>query len=88
MFRQVVEASFNKLSDNEIYNVGGETHSLCEVAELIANKYGAEIVSETWPDRDSRLETGSTYFDDRKIKELLGTGIEHSIALFLNEEPD
>jgi len=68
---QIVNGAFCPESDNEIYNVGGETLSLFEAAQIIANKYGVDIVSVPWPDRDLRIESGHTFFDDTKIRSLL-----------------
>ena len=68
---QVVEGAFNPDSTGQIYNVGGETLSLCEAATIIAKKYGVDVKSVTWPERDLRIESNHTYFDDTKIQSLL-----------------
>lgn len=69
---QVIEGAFAKGSDGEIYNVGGETLSLKEAAEIIAGKYGVKVTAVPWPERDLRIESDHTYFDDKKIQALLG----------------
>ena len=68
---QVVEGAFNTKSDGEIYNVGGETLSLREVAEIVASKFGTKVVDVPWPEKDFRIESNHTYFDDTKIQDLL-----------------
>lgn len=68
---QIVEGAFNPNSNGEIYNIGGETLSLKEAAEIIAEKYDSKVVSVPWPDRDLRIESGHTYFDDAKIRSLI-----------------
>ncbi len=68
---QVVEGAFNPESTGNIYNVGGETLSLCEAATIIAKKYGVEVKAVPWPERDLRIESDHTYFDDAKIQALL-----------------
>jgi UDP-glucose 4-epimerase len=68
---QIVEGSFNSDSNGEIYNVGGETLSLREAAEIVAGKFGAKVVDVPWPERDLRIESDHTYFDDSKIQALL-----------------
>ena len=68
---QIVEGAFNPNSNGEIYNIGGETLSLKEAAEIIAEKYDSKVVSVPWPDRDLRIESGHTYFDDVKIRSLI-----------------
>jgi len=68
---QVVEGAFNPESTGNIYNVGGETLSLYEAATIIAKKYGVEVKAVPWPERDLRIESDHTYFDDAKIQALL-----------------
>lgn len=72
--RQVVEGAFHPESNNEIYNVGGETLSLHDTANIIAKKYGVNVTAVPWPERDLRIESDHTYFDDRKIQALLNFG--------------
>lgn len=72
--RQVVEGAFHSDSNGEIYNVGGETLSLHDAAEIIANKYGVKVTTVPWPERDLRIESDHTYFDDTKIQTLLHFG--------------
>lgn len=69
---QVIEGAFAKGSDGGIYNVGGETLSLKEAAEIIAGIYGVKVTAVPWPERDLRIESNHTYFDDTKIQALLG----------------
>ena len=68
---QLIEGGFRPESNGEIYNVGGETLSLHDAAEIIANKFGRNVVSVPWPERDLRIESDHTYFDDSKIQALL-----------------
>ena len=69
---QIVEGSMKKESDDQIYNVGGETLSLRQAAEIVADKFGTNVVGVPWPERDLRIESDHTYFDDTKIQALLG----------------
>ncbi len=69
---QIVEGAMKKESNGQIYNVGGETLSLRQAAEIVANKFGTNVVSVPWPERDLRIESSHTYFDDTKIQALLG----------------
>lgn len=68
---QVVEGAFKVFSDGGIYNVGGETYSLFDLANIIAAKYNVGVLNLPWPDNDFRIESGHTYFDDLKIKNLI-----------------
>lgn len=71
---QIVEGAFREESNGEIYNIGGETYSLKEAAEVVAGKFGATIRAVEWPERDLRIESDHTYFDDTKIRILLNLG--------------
>lgn len=70
--RQVIEGAFKQESNGKIYNIGGETISLHDAAEIIAKKYGVNVTAAPWPERDLRIESDHTYFDDTKIQALLG----------------
>ena len=76
---QIIKVSTIKESDGEIYNIGGETYSLREVAEMIANIYGTNVIATSWPDKDLLIESDHTYFDDTKIQHLLGGFEYHSL---------
>lgn len=69
---QIVEGALRKESDGQIYNVGGETLSLRQAAEIVAAKFGTNVVGVPWPERDLRIESDHTYFNDTKIQALLG----------------
>lgn len=66
-------------TDNEIYNIGGETKTLRQVAELVNRNYGVNIKSVEWPEKDLKIESGHTYFDSRKIDSLLPGYKYHSL---------
>jgi len=69
---QVINGAFKEDSNGVIYNIGGETLSLHDAAEIIAKKFGVSVTAVPWPERDLRIESDHTYFDDTKIKALLG----------------
>lgn len=71
---QIVNGAFHPDSNGEVLNVGGETLTLREAAEIIARKYGVHVVNVPWPDKDLKIESGHTYFDDKKIQSLLHLG--------------
>lgn len=68
---QMIEGALHPESCGKIFNIGGETLSLHDAAEIIANKYGVNIKSIPWPDRELRIESSHTFFDDSKIQALL-----------------
>lgn len=69
---QMIEGAFHPDSDGNVYNVGGETLSLYDAAEIISKKYGTNVVAVPWPEKDLRIESNHTYFDDAKIQSLIG----------------
>ena len=71
---QIVHGAMKEESNGEIYNIGGQTLSLKEAAEIIAGKFGTNVCAVEWPERDLRIESNHTYFDDTKIRTLLNFG--------------
>lgn len=71
---QIVYASMKEESNGEIYNIGGETLSLKRVADIIVKKFCVNVISVDWPERDLKIESDHTYFDDKKIRNLLNFG--------------
>lgn len=69
---QIVQSSLENESTNETFNVGGETFTLKDVAEIIADKYNSKIVHISWPEKDYKIESGHTFFSDDKIQKLIG----------------
>lgn len=67
---QIYEASKRPESKNQIYNVGGNSYMLKDVAQIIADEYGANIKYIPYPERDKKIESGSTFFDYEKIAKL------------------
>ena len=74
---QIINGAFNDKSNGEIYNIGGETFTLREVASIIAKKYGKEVIDIPWPDKDLRIESDHTFFESTKIESLLGGDIRY-----------
>lgn len=71
---QIVHGAMKEESNGEIYNVGGQTITLKQAAETIAKKFGTNVVAVDWPEKDLRIESNHTYFDDSKIRSLLNFG--------------
>lgn len=82
---QIVEGAFHPESDGQIYNIGGETLSLHDAAQIIAQKYGVDLESVPWPMKDLRIESGHTYFDDSKIQKLLNMKPYKKLADFTSD---
>jgi UDP-glucose 4-epimerase len=68
----IMHKSINTLNTvNSTYNIGGETFSLNEIAQKIANLYNVNVTFIDWPEIDKQIETGDTIFDSSKIDECL-----------------
>jgi UDP-glucose 4-epimerase len=52
---------------NSIYNIGGESYSLLNVAKKVALKYNSKIEFVDWPKMAQKIESGHTVFDSKKI---------------------
>ena len=83
--RQIVEVGMERVSDGEIYNIGGHTYSLRNAAEIIASYYKAEISFISWQERDLKMESGSTYFDSSKIERVMGKIVFESLEELLKQ---
>lgn len=57
---------------NDVYNIGGESYSLREMAFEVAKKYGVGLEYTQWPDKALKIESGSTVFDSGKLDSILG----------------
>ncbi len=70
---------------NDVFNVGGEDYSLKEMAELLAKKYKVKISFIDWPEIAKKIESGSTIFNDEKLKNKLGNVIKYSFSEWVKE---
>ncbi len=82
---QIIEGAFCAESNGKIFNIGGETLSLHDAAEVIAKKYGVNVVAVPWPEKDLKIESNHTYFDDKKIQSLLHLKPYKKLADFTND---
>lgn len=82
---QVTCGAFHPNSTGNTYNVGGESLSLHDAASIIAGKYGVKVTAVPWPEKDLRIESGHTCFDDSKIRSLLGINSYKRLVDFTND---
>jgi len=54
-------------SDNEIFNIGGDSKTLLDIAKFIAEKYGAKIKFVKWPELDAAIEMQGGEFESSKL---------------------
>lgn len=70
--RTLIMGALDDRCCNDVYNIGGEDYSICEMAQLIANRYDAKIKYIEWPEIDLKIESGDTIFDDSKLQKIIG----------------
>lgn len=59
-------------TNGEIFNIGGETFSLFDVANMVAKKYNVSVVLTDWPENAAKIESGDTIFNSEKIEAVGG----------------
>jgi UDP-glucose 4-epimerase len=72
IYTQIYKCIIHTESINNTYNIGGETFTLKDIAEKIAQRYNVKIKSIDWKEDDLKIESGDTFFDDTKISNLTG----------------
>lgn len=82
--RSILDTAFSKTTHNQTYNIGGETLSLNQVASMIAQKYGVEVLYKEWNALDLAIESGDTIFDSSKLDALLPTPRRYRFQDWLN----
>lgn len=80
---QILCAALSDRGENEIFNIGGVTYMLKDVASEVAKRYGAKISYVDYPERDFLIESGSTFFDSSKIEQITGLAEYEDITNFL-----
>ena len=83
---QIINTILNKSSYNSIFNVGGETFSLKEVAESIARNYNITVEKISWPKEDLQLESGNTVFNSHKIDDLSKDERKFTLLNWINNQ--
>jgi UDP-glucose 4-epimerase len=84
---QIIDITLSRNAEPRIFNICGEDYSLKEAAELIALRYGVSVEYSPWPEADLRLETGSTVFDDSRIRTALPSLVLlHSFSSWVGEQ--
>lgn len=81
----VLNAGLSGLTDNQIFNVGGNDHlSIREIADMIAQRFDVEVRSVPWTTLSSRVESGDTIFDSSKLDDLFGFKYKHTFSQWCN----
>lgn len=67
----ILESCLSEKTQNQIFNIGGETFSLREIAEMIAEKHSVSVIFKEWNKLDFAIESGDTIFDSSKLDAIL-----------------
>lgn len=70
--KQILQVSELENNNEEVYNIGGETYSLLDVATMVANKFNVGIEYVEWPPLALAQESGDTIFNSKKIEKICG----------------
>lgn len=57
---------------NDVFNIGGESYTLRDMAELIAGKFGVKVEFVPYPEIAGKIESGHTVFNSEKFEALTG----------------
>lgn len=80
---QIYNTLLHSLSQNQIYNINGETFSLKEIAQKIAEKLYIDIEYREWPQMDEKLESNDTIFDATRIKKIISNPLKNTFEKWL-----
>ncbi len=83
--QQIADSMIMAESDNNIYNIAGETFSLKEIAERIAYVYGTPVTFIPWNDMDWKIESGSTVFDGKEIESMISVDKQWKFDKWMGE---
>lgn len=81
--RQIHLALSKQESVNEVFNIEGETFSLKDIADKIAEKFRVQVDLADWPEIDLKLESGDTIFDASRIGNLVQEPLKNNFNSWL-----
>lgn len=81
---QIIQVSETTNSNGEVYNIGGETHSLLEAATMVANKFNVDVEHVDWPSMALAQESGDTIFNSNKIEKIYNLSY-NSLTSWINK---
>lgn len=83
--QQITDSMILHGSDNQTYNIAGETLSLKELAMKIADIYGTDVSCIPWNEMDEKIESGSTFFDESRLAQLIDIDHQWSIDRWIEQ---
>jgi len=74
----MVERSADGRCLNGTFNIPGQPYSIRTMAEMIAEKCGAQVRYLEWPPLDLKIESGDTVFNGETLHAIVGRGLAHN----------
>ena len=68
-----------------VFNVGGHTYSLQQVAEFVARRFPAKVVNVPWPEAAEKVEMGGISFNSDKLAAATGFSDYRDLKDFIQE---
>ena len=72
--------------ENNIFNIGGESYSLFDIAQMITRKIPATIDEVPWPEEYELIETGDSVLNSEKLKSITNILYNYSIEEWVNNQ--
>ena len=82
---QVISVSKDSKSNNQTYNISGESYSLLAVSQLFSKYFNSSIKNISWPEIALKMESGDTIFDATKIQSFIGSELEYKLEAWIKE---
>jgi len=82
---QIIAASTQSEQTNKVYNIGGETFSLKEIAVTFSEFFDISINHIEWPELALKMESGDTVFDESKIRKLIKYQLQYNLKDWIEE---
>ncbi len=76
---QICECALLPETLGQPLNIAGEAFSLKQVAEWIADRFGATLEHVPWPEREIAIESGDTVFDETLIRSFLPSPVHFTL---------
>lgn len=81
-----IDAMDNSYMENNIFNIGGESYSLFDIAQMISLKIPSTIDEVPWPKEYELIETGDSVLNSEKLKSITNILYNYSIEEWINDQ--
>lgn len=81
-----IDSISNKDMENDIFNIGGESYSLFDIAQMISRKIPSTIVDVPWPKEYELIETGDSVLDSGKLNSITNSVYRYFIEEWVDDQ--